>query len=199
MAILGVVILVLLGVFIGLVNSEDDSGEMMEAEEVSEMVSRVEEGVDFRNGEFVEKFIGEAKGSEAVETIEAAIFEDLGGTGSYTAFAAGSDVAKGVSFPFDTLEFSLQVSPRSGANGASSSDVASEGDKMDGAGAGSEARNFYVQIALLKDAYYGILIGADEGSEAELLVKYIRPAEEAGYTEEEAIGKLKAWAESAEE
>lgn len=177
---LGAVILGLLVGLISLINSEEDS-EMVSAGEVAGEVARVEEGVDFRNGEFVEKFLGDAAGAEAVEIIEETIFEDLGGKGSFSAFAAGSDVTRGVAFPFDMLEFSLQVAK----NDAS-------GEKTD-----LETGNatYEVQLAMLKDAYYGILIETNGGEK--LIVKYIRPAEEAGYTEAEAQEKLRRWAEGA--
>ena len=56
------------------------------------------------------------------------------------------------------------------------------------------ARNFEVAIALMKDAYFGVLVGPTEGEEARLFVEYLRPGTEAGYEEEEAFEKLQTWA-----
>ena len=178
----GVVIIVLIVALIGVINSGNEEARGRE-EEVAVGAEQVEAndtgakggeetagGVVFRNSKFLEDFLGADAAKTAMSAISESILNFIGDNGNYTAFVAGSDLEKGVSFPFSTMEFTAQV---------------------------SNGENYFVQIALKKDAYFGVLVGPVESNEAEFFVDYLRSGAEAGYTEEEAVESLRAWASEA--
>lgn len=140
--------------------------------------------ITFKNSSFVTDFIGSPATSPAnnsttsptaapvLQIIDTALTEFISthaSPDSLSASAPGSSVDKGISFPYDTLSFTLQL---------------------------SNGENYNVDIALLKDAYFGVLVSPSDSETPKFYLSYLRPASEAGYSESSAISDLKTWAAS---
>lgn len=131
--------------------------------------------IDFINSTFVVDFINNADASDIVlRQINNAIIESLGAGagGSYTAFAAGKNVSKKVSFPYNLLSFVLEV---------------------------SNGKDYNVQIALQNRTYLALAVSplpVDNGGYTYFYIVFMRSAEDAGYDRNTVISNLTRWVQN---
>lgn len=124
--------------------------------------------VVFYDSVFVSNFINNANGSSmAIDIIDEALVSFIpNASGTYSTTAAGKSVDRGISFPYDVLAFTLQLSDDSA---------------------------YDVHIAKKNSDYYGMTVS--NGAVAKFYLVYLRSPEEAGFDTNVELESLTRWAQ----